>query len=1222
FGVDGGFGGGLIGSNNLTLSVGGPGGDGGDAGLVEVTNRGTITTTGDSAHGIVAQAISGGGGNANFGTGVSNDIPITVINGLLSGAIGAFSAGAGGEVGEVIENDDPDGAGAGGVGDVVINQFGDISVSGNGAEAVKAETIAGGGGSLVIDLAGVTPGSAFQDAVDSLGDILEEAGEGFEQARDQFLNGDNVPQVTVPPEAFREVTDIQVQPDGSVLELDLGALEEQIGQSGGAVASTTAGTFSASGDNSVTASAVSIGGGGGSNLSSIDFVGRDEVADFFGLDLTLGNVGGAENAGGAVASTHDGDVVSLGQNAPGLLSQSIGGGGGRSATILEARTAAFGAASATLGATDAEDNLGGDVSRVQTGDVMSIGANSPAMVLQSIGGGGGDVSVFDVTAVELAAQGGDIDLSFGAVGGTGNDGGAVTLDFTGNALTAEAGASAILAQSIGAGGGLGRMGGVARVRGALGGTEGAEGDGGSVTLDITGTVQTLGDRAHGVMAQSIGGGGGALLSDGTVETLTLSDANSGDGGAISVNVDGGVQVSGDAVTAVFAQSLGGGGGLVEGAFAGSAGGAGTGGTIDLTVTGDVIAEGADTTAVFLQSSGEDGAGGNITASFGGLISGGSGTGTAIEIDGGNQNLVTLAETSVVTAAAAEVISGTTGADVIASAAEVFGDIDLGTGANVYRNEAAGVLRTADTLDLGTDGVLRNAGDLILGSSRETAPATGLARTAFGAEPFRFGENVAQVTELTGSLQADTSSVLHLDAAFRVDGASGDGGDRLDATGTATLDGEVVPTLLTLERATPLAFVTAAGGVSDLGAEVADTAALDFSIGTGVDAAGTPTLTLVTVPDFSVEGATRNEARLGDHFNRILGGDGSESLGELSAFIGAQTSAEAVNDILARLSAEGYAANTLSAFTSGRSFAASVLDCDARQPVVSSDDGSCAWFEIEGSLLDQQADGFLDVETNSTRIAGGAEVNLNDTLSLGVAGAWESTALAAGDRFLSDEERVHLGVGLEQQTGALSLGASVSGSYGTFDSTRVVGIDGEIIPGTPVTLGTGRADHSVGQVTLRGTARFEATHDTLPLYAAPGVDLDATYLIGFDQNEDGLGAAGLDLQRTDQVVAAATPSLELGFRVENESVAMHGFMRAGLALFSTDEITQDAALIGAPESAGSFRASTLLDKVGATLDAGFIVEDASRGLGLRFGYSGSFSEVSETHAVSAGLQFKF
>src|SRR5690606_31084655 len=140
----------------------------------------------------------------------------------------------------------------------------------------------------------------------------------------------------------------------------------------------------------------------------------------------------------------------------------------------------------------------------------------------------------------------------------------------------------------------------------LGGFSGAQGDGGAVTLTNAGTIYTEGARAHGVFLQSIGGGGGAVFGDFTAPTVTLTAGNTGDGGAIVLDQTGDIVVLGDGAFGVVAQSLGGGGGWVDGAFAGTAGGAGQGGTIDLDLSGQVYAVGDGGVAVLAQSLGASG----------------------------------------------------------------------------------------------------------------------------------------------------------------------------------------------------------------------------------------------------------------------------------------------------------------------------------------------------------------------------------------------------------------------------------------------------------------------------------------------------------------------------------------------------------------------------------------------------------------------------------------
>ena len=126
----------------------------------------------------------------------------------------------------------------------------------------------------------------------------------------------------------------------------------------------------------------------------------------------------------------------------------------------------------------------------------------------------------------------------------------------------------------------------------LGGAAGASGDGGHLSVVNTGDVSTAGERAHGVFLQSVGGGGGAVFTHATSSNVTLSAQNSGSGGNLSFTQNGSIATQGDLAYALFAQSVGGGGGFVDGSFAGSAGGAGTAGTIDIALHGDVVALGA------------------------------------------------------------------------------------------------------------------------------------------------------------------------------------------------------------------------------------------------------------------------------------------------------------------------------------------------------------------------------------------------------------------------------------------------------------------------------------------------------------------------------------------------------------------------------------------------------------------------------------------------------
>jgi hypothetical protein len=254
--------------------------------------------------------------------------------------------------------------------------------------------------------------------------------------------------------------------------------------------------------------------------------------------------------------------------------QSIGGGGGNLASDVNTAPTPV-SASAVLGANAGGSNSGGNLNLTYVGDVATMGDRAPGLLLQSIGGGGG------------------------------------TLDITGlNSLSV-----------------------------ALGGTNATSGNGGNIVLSNTGAITTTGALSHGVVLQSIGGGGGSVFSDLNAAdiALTLSAANSGNGGNIQFTQNDDIAVHGAGSIGILAQSLGGGGGTVDRVFAGSAGGSGSSGSVNIIANGNVVADGNSGVGVLAQSLGANGQGNiNVTLAAGKSIFAGTG-GTAIQISGGLNN---------------------------------------------------------------------------------------------------------------------------------------------------------------------------------------------------------------------------------------------------------------------------------------------------------------------------------------------------------------------------------------------------------------------------------------------------------------------------------------------------------------------------------------------------------------------------------------------------------
>src|SRR5690606_38050967 len=95
----------------------------------------------------------------------------------------------------------------------------------------------------------------------------------------------------------------------------------------------------------------------------------------------------------------------------------------------------------------------------------------------------------------------------------------------------------------------------------------AGGNGGTINVSTELYLNTFGDRAMGVVAQSIGGGGGSATSgpaDG-LGSVTLGSTQAGDvpatGGKVMLDLRGTLATRGAGAHGVVAQSIGGGGGI-------------------------------------------------------------------------------------------------------------------------------------------------------------------------------------------------------------------------------------------------------------------------------------------------------------------------------------------------------------------------------------------------------------------------------------------------------------------------------------------------------------------------------------------------------------------------------------------------------------------------------------------------------------------------------------
>lgn len=198
-----------------------------------------------------------------------------------------------------------------------------------------------------------------------------------------------------------------------------------------------------------------------------------------------------------VNNSVNGNIDTVGKRAAAIQAQSIGGGGGIGGNA---------SGTVSLGGFGSAAGDGQDVIINNDGILRTFGKNSSAIVAQSIGGGGGDGGASN-GGVESKDNTTTVKEAFVAIGGNGaHAGNAGQVHITNNAeliYTESDSSKGILAQSIGGGGGQG---------------------GDSTGIDIAGTIGGAANTVKDKLG-SIGLGSGATDSVLSVMTSVSSLAN-------------------------------------------------------------------------------------------------------------------------------------------------------------------------------------------------------------------------------------------------------------------------------------------------------------------------------------------------------------------------------------------------------------------------------------------------------------------------------------------------------------------------------------------------------------------------------------------------------------------------------------------------------------------------------------------------------------------------
>ena len=1189
-------------SFSATITMGGSSGGGGEGFNAVATNAGSIITLGDGAHGIVVQTLGGGGGRGG-GAAASNSATVTADVTL---------GGSGGNGGDTFYNGSNSG----------VTNSGTIATFGADAPGILAQSIGGGGGAGGKsassmgsaksnddgsngdddDVSDVFGGIASTYAKEGAGALANYAGLGNVVNVVNGLLGNGSATGVGDDDPVDALSDAagsggEQEDDNETTSTALGVAIGGSGGLGGAAGTmtvTNTGTIGTMGHHSDGIVVQSIGGGGGkggaaSSASSSDFSGVVAVGGTGGG--SSGSTSNSSNGGQAIVQ-NSGEVYTVGALANAIVAQSVGSGGGIGGSATPTTKNGNGDDSISipmgLGGSAGETGISEAASVTSSGALETRGHDSYGIIAQSVSGGGGIIKTLatDLDNYGGSGNGGSAALSKDFVVdlflGNGRDN---TSRFSGAALvtTTQGGTITtsgdngigILAQSVAGGGGL-ALGGKPQGTTALdflgkGSKSGYVNPGSStdpdsnqgVIVSVGDDITTSGKGGVGVFAQSVGGSGGIAGDIGwTMQKTAMGRSGSyaGDGGDVTVTVDQGATITttsgaGNA-PGVIAQSVGGGGGWItnkNGAFVGSAGGSGKGGTVTVTVNGTVDATGPASAGIIAQSTGGadnggSGAGGqvNVTVNSTGAVWGGdefgsdaaaiyvlnAGTGSTVQ----NYGVVNTHESS---GGYAVYVRAGSVAVTNESGAAMTGNVT----ASSFTNDGAYVPLTA--VDLGA-GTLTNRGVLDLtAGARETA--------------------------LTGDLVAGSRSRLVLGADFAAGAA-----DRLDVSGTARLGGGVV---VRSETLVPGKVTVLTAGALDATAGMTDaTGAYLFDF---TPKAEGDTMTVTPSADFAKGELTPDRRSLAGHLQRVWDGDRPEAMATGFAALSGIGGGADYTATLDRLASRQVGAIATARMEASRLFVANMQSCPVFEGAgLMLGETDCLWGRATSATLDHDGStGAAGFDNDATLLQFGGQRRLDNGLFLTGAVGWEGSRLRDDFGAGADGDSWLVGVGVKHQSGPLLASATLDAGFGSFDTTRSFTVGGESFRagGSPDARNIG----------LHGRVAYELPYDSF--YLRPSLDLDASWigLRGYD--ESGAGEFNLSVDASDAWVLSATPAVEIGTRVDlGDGTVLRPFANAGVRFVSGNDWTVDARFRNAPDGAGGFSSRIDNPNAVATFGAGVAV----------------------------------
>ncbi|WP_199555045.1 autotransporter outer membrane beta-barrel domain-containing protein [Sandaracinobacteroides hominis] len=1186
------------GSFGADVAVGGKGHAGGHGYLARGDNEGGITTGGDGSDGMFVQSVGGGGGAGGGGVGTASGDNLSISVGV------GGSGGAGGDGGEA----------------TAVNG-GAIVTRGTDAAGLFAQSIGGGGGKA--GKAGATSGGNTE--VDLVKSLVEALAGGLNldvSSSEEYdiifeIAGISEDMLSSIEEMEKILKQLKAGPPYKIGQVDNLSVGVAVGGNGGAAGegghtiAINNGEISTWGAQSDGMFVQSVGGGGGKGgAASSTGSSSDDASNQSAI--AVGGSGGAAGDGGDVDAKNaaGAQIRTFGVLGFGIAAQSVGGGGGSGGMAGDVSGSLF-SLSVGVGGSGGTQGHGGGVLVENDGRISTGGKHGIGILAQSIGGGGGLVrtmttdQTFDPNDLVENPQGRVADIhgvsiNIGGRNSPAGDGGAVQVNVSARIDTSGRTAHAIVAQSIGGGGGAAFGGQLVELPS---GAEGGTGIGGAVGVRLTrgAVVSTIGNGSYAILAQSIGGGGGiagdlASVEDGEIGILNGNIVRgTGDGGKVSVDLSGArVGTSGAFSPAIFAQSIGGGGGLLglnDKLLFGSAGGDGAAGeSITIHIVDSFIATtGPRSPAVMAQNDGVLSGTTILTIDATSSVKGGLNdsdtaptmTG-AIHILGGRSNSITNAglisgvdgdhETIAI-----HVIGGYT---EINNSGTIVGSVITSHPLNNFYNQQGGVVEAHERIELGAEGNFHNSGTLEVGGALRTG-----------------------TTAMIGNLTQDDSGRLLFDVDFT--GTS----DQLTVDGHADIGGTVVVrpsrisnrtvTLLTAQQG----VVLHPSGVATAG----DFALYDLPVKvSGNSLQITPEARFVQQAESlgaghrsvagSLQALFESGASADEAFNRLAG----------------VSSAASYQSALEQISGKALGSFGSFRFNSSRTFAASLFGgCGQTEPEEKSVD-RCAWARALANTATQDAEAdVLGYSADATALQMGGQLPLSDTLALIGSLAYESSKFRDDDARITGDAVVG-GLGLLYTQERLELSAGIDLAYGWYKSRRTItlgGFDDDA---------TARPEQSQMGAHVRAAYNLIDSGDA---FVRPFVEGHAIHVSNKAFAEHSASPFRLAVDGQSDTAWIGVAGLELGTRVAlSDRLALRPFASGAIELDQDRSWTTTARLAGQPQS-DSFQQTTAGP---GTLGRFSIGADllGSNNIAFSVQYAPEFGKGYSSHSGTAKLTILF